>query len=183
MNVIFCVIEREKASLMFIKLRTYMNVEYVAWINERIYNINWLILYSWKNRKRQTTEIVALRTNLLLIMRKALHSTEVISSHEKVGVCFFRPLHVMAKFSNELIASRHKLASWNVRTSNLLLYLLCTIDESWHLLANNIAIHSRWLSKKNDGSVVAVLRLSSIFYSTFVILYMTDYLYAICNKI
>jgi len=182
MNVIFCVIEKEKASLIFIKLRTYINVEYVVWINERIYNINCLILYSWKNRKRQTTEIVALRTNLLLIMRKALLDRSNFKSR-KGRRLFFRPLHVMAKFSNELIASRHKLASWNVRTSNLLLYLLCTIDESWHLLANNIAIHSRWLSKKNDGSVVAVLRLSSIFYSTSVILYMIDYLYAICNRI
>lgn len=86
------------------------------------------------------------------MLRKALFDRRNnFKSRESRGL-FFCPLHVMEKFSNELIASCHKLASWNVRMSNLLLVFICTIDESWHLLANNIAIHSRWLSRKNDRS-------------------------------
>lgn len=54
---------------------------------------------------------------------------EVISSHEKASVYF--SIRYMAKFSNELIASRHKLASWNVRTSNLLLVFI--VHDRWKL--------------------------------------------------
>lgn len=67
----------------------------------------------------------------LLYCEKPYSVVEVIFKSRESRDLFFCPLRVMAKFSNELIATSRKLTSWNVQTSNTLLVFI--VHDRWKL--------------------------------------------------